>query len=73
MVGSEVCLVLCRTWYVNAAVKTRTSMARAVANPAEQPEERSDEAAIAAKQVDLRTPKMTAEPFGDCKSPQRVG
>ena len=35
---------------------------------AEQPEERSDEAAIAAKQSDLRAPKMTAEPFGDCKS-----
>ena len=35
---------------------------------AEQPEECSDEAAIAAKQSDLRAPKMTAEPFGDCKS-----
>ena len=39
---------------------------------AEQPEERSDEAAIAAKQSDLRAPKMTAEPFGGRKSAEHT-
>ena len=33
---------------------------------AERPER--SEGAIAAKQSDLRAPKMTAEPFGGCKS-----